>query len=158
MSSPSSSAISVAFEDKSGKKFLNYTTYFLTRDLVVVLIWPARIVKCSNGRIGISNIQGDDQIKLDEYVDAVQRALPIRTHVKRFWEQDIAFFKGDNFSLFNEKKEIIKEMPKVSNCRVAFTIKGVKIDKDGSASLMVDICQLMLEDVSAIQFGDACLF
>jgi len=103
-----SSAINVAFEDKTSK-FLNYTTYFLTQDRIVILTWPARIVQCKDGRIGISNIQGDDHSKLDEYMDAIQCALPFRTQVKRFWHEDIAFFNAKNVSLFNQKKEKIRK-------------------------------------------------
>ena len=141
---------------QSAKDFLGFETHFLKDQLLVILDDPVRAFKCKNGNIGITQMSAHDQDRLDNYMDMMCRTFPFGIGmVKRTWNRETVFFNGKNVSYYDKQKERLNEWPaRGAHCRVAITVKGLKVDKERNVSFIWDICQLKLADI--ITF-DACV-
>ena len=156
---------------KKSKTFMGYETYFLKAQITVLLNDPVKVIqtKSLNNqiRLGLGHISPSDRTILESHTLAMMEVFPASGFkIKGLFpakQDDLVFFTADeNTALFSEKKIRLplKELPRISTCRVAISLSGMKT-KDNEVSFMSRVIQLKLEKQpkeNRLNSNTECLF
>ena len=158
------------------KQFMEYNCYYLQKPIVMIFEEPVLLVKCNNNadggevvRVGVKNLDGEDRRTLVKHTSEMISSFPKGTKsLKPLFPTEVGehpgmmFAKADNKSctLYNskgQKLDIMKDLPKVSECKIALMLLGMKT-KDQELSFMMRIHQIMIKKVTDNEMTSELLF
>ena len=87
--------------------------------------------------------------KLQNIEHQVLEKLPAKANEVQYKfsaDNDIIFLNAEHATLFNEDRDKVhlQELSNVANCKVIIRVLGVKINKEGTASLVARLQQLLM--------------
>ena len=143
--------------------FFHYQAYYLKTTLDIKLNSPVTVIKCKCGglRLGLVDIGHADRMQLQNIEHQVLEKLPIKTNGlqhKFSANDDVIFLNAEHAMVFNQDrcKLDIQELTKTEYCRIIIRVLGVKITKEGTASLVARIQQLLIDEKDSND--EICLF
>jgi hypothetical protein len=139
---------------KSSKKFMSYTTYFLTNNVIIKLPKPIEVTKIQNERLVVNICNQQNLQKLKKDLKFFQNTFLQETigggdecdEVLSFINNDDTFyinFKNNVSKIFDCNKKEIEELPNKSLCRMSIIIIGIKVSDEKKGSFMYRVHQIM---------------
>jgi hypothetical protein len=143
---------------KATKPFMGYETYFLKSKIVVLLNDPVKVVRCKTGnRLGLVNITENDRRILESHTQAMAQAFSGNMQTQGLFstENGMIFMSADTATLYDENRDKVQILPRVSTCRLAILLCGVKM-KDCKISFIAKVHQMKIMKVEDL--STECLF